>query len=183
MFDERIIEMYFERNQDAIVETDNKYGRYLNYISFNILRSRLSAEECVNDTYQKAWDNIPPKRPERLSTFLGKITRNLSISRLSYENAQKRNRKTDLLLSELEDCIPDNKGDFTKGIELKDAINGFLETLSRQERIVFVRRYWYASSIKEIGEAYGLKESLVKVNLFRMRKKLKEYLEKEGISI
>ena len=106
MEDERIIELYFNRNEYAIIETDNKYGKYLGYISANILRSKQSAEECVNDTYQKAWDTIPPKRPERLSAYLGKITRNLSISRLSYENAQKRNRKYDVLLSELEDCLP-----------------------------------------------------------------------------
>ena len=183
MEDNKIIELYFSRDELALIETENKYGKYLRYISANILHSKQSAEECVNDTYQITWDTIPPKKPEKFSAYLGKITRNLSISRLSYENAQKRNRKTDLLLSELEDCIPDKKGDFTRNIELKDAINGFLKTLSRQERILFVRRYWYASSIKEIEIAYGLKESAIKVNLYRMRKRLKEYLEKEGISI
>ena len=183
MEDERIIELYFNRNEYAIIETDNKYGRYLGYISANILRSKQSAEECVNDTYQKAWDTIPPKRPERLSAYLGKITRNLSISRLSYENAQKRNRKYDVLLSELEDCIPNADYNFDDQIALKNAINGFLTTLTNINRVVFVRRYWYASSINQIAKDYRLSVSKVKVTLYRTRLKFKDYLEREGISI
>jgi RNA polymerase sigma-70 factor (ECF subfamily) len=181
--DAKIVEMFFSRDEQAINETEKKYGKYLSCISFNVLRSRLSAEECVNETYLKAWDNIPPHNPERLSTFLGKIVRNLSISRLSYEKAKKRNGNGDVLLSELEDCIPSCDGDVVDSLVLKNTLNEFLKSLYKSDRIIFVRRYWYASSIKEIAVDYQLSQSKVKVSLFRSRKKLKEYLEKEGIAL
>lgn len=183
MEDGKIIELYFARNEDAIVETDNKYGRYLNSVAYNILRSFSFAEECVNDTYQKAWDTIPPKTPQRLSTYLGKITRNLSISRLSYEKAQKRNVNLTIILSELDECIPKTQGSIDDSLTLKYAIDKFLRTLQKEVRIIFVRRYWYASSIKEIARDYNLSESKVKVTLHRVRIKFKEFLEEEGVNI
>ena len=181
--DNKIVELYFERNEQALLQTQCKYGRYLNSISYNILKSRLDAEECVSDTYQKAWISIPPKRPQRLSTYLGKIVRNLSISRLFYNKAQKRDKNVEVLLSEVEEFVPSDKGDLVDEIALKEIINLFLLGLDKTDRVIFVRRYFYASSIKDIANDYHLSQSNVKVTLFRLRAKFKDYLEREGVSI
>ncbi|MBR2336949.1 MAG: sigma-70 family RNA polymerase sigma factor [Clostridia bacterium] len=183
MEDFKIIELYLKRNETALLETQNKYSKYLSSISYNILRSRQDAEECVSDTYKKAWDTIPPQNPQNLATYLGKIARNLSISRLFYNNAQKRDKRTELLFSEVEEMLPSSDGDITDEIALKELLNIFLARLEKTERVIFVRRYYYASSIKEIADSYGLNKNSVKVTLFRLRQKLKEYLQSEGVSI
>ena len=183
MDDRKIVDLYFNRDEQALLETQSKYGAYLKSIAQRVLKSRQDAEECVNDTYQRAWDSIPPNSPQRLSTYLGKITRNLSISRLTHENALKRNKKAQVLLSEVEEFIPDSRGDFSTDLEIKEAISSFLNKLSVNERVVFVRRYFYASSVKEIAEDYCLSQSNVKVILYRTRKNLKQFLEMEGISV
>ena len=185
MEDQRIVELYWERSEDAITETQKKYGRYCHIIAYNILYSDEDAEECVNDTYLKAWDAMPPHKPERLSTFLGKITRNLALDRYSRSRAQKRVAVgTELILGELEECIPDaGAADVSEEMILRDAINGFLGSLPKQTRILFLRRYWYLCSIKEIARDFAMTENRVKVTLLRTRTKFKAYLEKEGIVI
>ena len=185
MDDDRIVELYLKRSETAIAETEKKYSRYCHYIAYNILFSEQDAEECVNDTYINAWESIPPHKPECLKTFLGKLTRNISLNRYIHDHAQKRYANTDLILDELAETIPDPNSETMESdnMALKEAINGFMETLTHQVRVVFVRRYWYLSPVKNIAIDYGLTESNVKSILFRTRNKFKTYLEKEGIVI
>jgi len=184
MDDSKIIELYFDRSEQAISETAKKYGRYCHYIAFQILHNTEDSEECVNDTYFRAWNAIPPKRPDRLRTFLGKITRNLSLNKWEKQTAQKRGSgQTEQVLEELMECIPADTN-VEKVIEDKyvlEILNDFLDKLPTDKRKLFVRRYFYLSSIKEIARDYGLSESKVTVTLFRTRQMLKEVLEKEGI--
>lgn len=180
MEDQKIVELYWERSEAAISETQKKYGRYCHYIAYHILYSDEDAEECVNDTYIKAWNAIPPHRPQLLSAFLGKITRNTALDRYTYAKAQKRSGETALILNEMEQCIPDVKtsGSLADEIALKDAINGFLRSLQPQTRMIFVRRYWYLSTIREIAADFELSVSNVKITLLRTRNKFREYLER-----
>jgi len=184
--DLRIIDLYWTRSEDAIFETDKKYGKYCRYIAYHILYSHEDSAECVNDTYVRAWNTMPPARPEKLSAFVGKITRNLALDRLEYNNAQKRCTETMLVLDELAESLPAEEtknveGTLAESIVIRDVLNRFLESLSLPTRAVFMRRYWYMNTIKEIAQNYGLSESNVKVTLLRTRKKFKELLEKEGI--
>lgn len=186
MDDNKIVDLYWERSEAAISESQKKYGRYCHSIAYNILCSHEDAEECVNDTYIKAWNAMPPHRPERLSAFLGKITRNTALDRYVYAKAKKRSDgRTEVVLEEMAECVPDAKTSrcLADELALKEAINGFLRSLPAQKRIIFLRRYWYISSIREIADDYGLKESNVKVTLLRTRKMFKVYLEKEGIEL
>lgn len=185
MEDKRIVDLYFERSEAAISETHKKYGKYCHCIAYNILNSKLDAEECVNDTYLRAWESIPPTRPQLFKSFLGKITRNLAFDRYDRDHTLKRGGNVELALEEIGECIPsfDDGREMSDDIALKDAINSFLEALPTQTRIVFLRRYWYLSSISRIAKDLGLSESNVKVILMRTRGKFKEHLEKEGISI
>lgn len=186
MDDNKIIELYFERSEVAISETADKYGRYCHYISYNILHNNEDAEECVNDTYLGAWKSIPPQRPSRLSTFLGKITRNLSLNRFKQYNAKKRGfGQTELVLSELEDCIPTPisvEEEVNEKI-LVESLNAFLYKQPKIKRDVFIRRYWYLSAIHDIAEQYSMSEGKVTSMLFRLRKELRLHFEKEGILI
>jgi len=184
MEDKQIVALYWERSETAISETEKKYGRYCRYIAYNILYSDQDAEECVNDTYQKAWETMPPKQPELLSAYLGKITRSLAINRFHHDHAVKRSPGMEVILDEVAEFISDSNGvDALDEIHLRDVINSFVASLTREVRIVFVRRYWYMSSIKEIAADYGMTESKVKVMLMRTRQKFKEHLEREGISV
>lgn len=185
MEDKQIVDLYFARAEAAISETQKKYGRYCHYIAYNILYFDQDAEECVNDTYIKAWNAMPPHRPTQLSAFLGKITRNTALDRYAYMKAQKRSGEVALILDEMEQCIPDerNSGSLADELALKEAVNGFLRSLPAQTRVVFVRRYWYMSPVKEIARDYGMTVSNVKVTLLRTRNKFREYLEKEGIEV
>jgi len=184
MNDSEIVELYWERSENAIAETSKKYSRYCYYISYNILHNNEDANECVNDTYLRAWNAIPPRRPDCLSSFLGKITRNLSLDRYKQYAAEKRGLgQTELVLSELEDCIS-GTSDIEQRIDemvLVENINKFLVALPKINRIVFVRRYWYLSTTKEIAEQYKMSESKVKSMLFRTRNELKKHFEKGGI--
>ncbi len=186
MEDSKIIELYMRRSEQAISETSKKYGRYCHYIAYSILHNDEDAEECVNDTYLRAWNAIPSNHPNQLQTFLGKITRNLSLNKLEKLSAEKRGSgQLTLILDELAECIPVNK-DTEHNIEsmvIKDILNHFLGRLPAETRKIFVRRYWYMSSVKEIADEYGLSESKVTVTLFRTRKKLRTILEKEGITL
>jgi len=183
--DEKIVELYFERSEAAITETQTKYGKYCFTVANNILYSKEDAEECVNDTYVRAWNSIPPQRPSKLSAFLAKITRNLALDRYDRIKAHKRSDCAEIALEELGECIPyfDEYSQVSSELALKEAINGFLSSLKKEPRIIFMRRYWYLCSVKEIASSLGLSESNVKVSLMRTRIKFKMYLEKQGIII
>lgn len=184
MDDDKIIGLYFDRSELAISETAKKYGRYCHYIAFNILHSDEDSEECVNDTYLRAWNAMPPKKPSVLRTFLGKITRNLSLNMWEKTTADKRGAgQVDLVLDELLECIPADKNadSFVEDMVIKETINKFLGNLPSNTRKIFVRRYWYLSPVKDIAKDFGISESKVTVTLFRTREKLKRVLEKEDI--
>ena len=181
MEDKRIIELYWQRSEEAISQTASKYGAYCRSIAWNILCNSEDSEECVNDTYLRAWDTIPPQRPRGLQTFLGKITRNLSLDRWRRNHAQKRDSGVFLALEELEECVPGCDGNMSEDIAVRDALNGFLDSLKPAHRKIFLRRYWYLSPVKEIAQDYGISESKVKMILLRTREKLKAHLESEGI--
>jgi len=183
--DAQIVQLYWDRDTSAISETDSKYGRYCSKIAINILQSTGDAEECVNDTYYKVWDTIPPQRPASFPPFLGKIVRNLALDRYRYHHAQKRNGRMDVLLSELENCLPaaDIAESALEAGIVTDVINEFLGGLNKQKRVIFVRRYWYSQSIREIAKAFDMSEGQVKSVLFRLRNGLRAALEKEGVHV
>ena len=185
MDDSKIIALYFERSEDAIAESQAKYGKYCYKIAQNILASPEDAEECVNDTWVKAWGVIPPQRPKKLSAFFGTITRNLALNRAESFFAKKRGGVILPILDELAEILPADGGEeeTVDAIVMKDAINSFLATLSRDVRIIFLQRYWYCRSVKEIARDLGLTESNVYVILSRTRKEFKAHLEKEGIRL
>lgn len=184
MDDGQIIDLYWARSEAAISETASKYSRYCHSIAFNILHNNEDSEECVNDTYMRAWGAMPPQRPNRLSTFLGKITRNLSLNKYEKFTAEKRGfGQVPLVLDELQDCIP-SAGSVEQTIEdaaLAEVFNRFLTALPTETRKIFMRRYWYLSPIREIAGDYSFSEGKVKMILFRARNDLKRILEKEGI--
>lgn len=183
MDDQQIVDLYWKRDENAIAETQKTYGKYCHTIAYTILHSHEDAEECVNDTYLRAWGAIPPAKPSRLSTFLGKITRNLSLDRYEKNTAQKRSGPVELVLDELSECIPDADStlDPIDMIALGDAINAFLGGLPKKTRQIFLRRYWYMSPVRDIARDTGMSEGAVKVSLLRTRESFKAYLEKEGI--
>lgn len=186
MEDSKIVELYFARDEKAISETKEKYGKYCHYIAYNILNSSLDSEECVNDTYLATWNSIPPKEPKSLRAYVGRIARNIALNRYHLNRAKKRNDCVEVVLDELNDAIPDTSTDgraLTDELTLKYALNTFVGSLMQETREIFVRRYWYLSSIKEIASDYRLSESKVKVTLLRTREMLREFLRKEGIVI
>ena len=184
MDDKQILDLYWARSESAISETTKKYGKYCHFIAYNILRNAEDSEECVSETWLKAWNSIPPHRPERLSAFLGKITRNLSLSRYQHCTARKRGRgQTVLALEELQDCIPaaDSVEQIVDGLVLTDILNRFLASLKSETRKILMQRYWYLCSVREIAADLHVSESKVKMTLFRTRNELRTLLEKEGI--
>lgn len=184
MDDGKIVELYHARDESAIRESDQKYGRYCLSVAYGILGNHEDAQECVSDTYLRAWNAMPPHRPENLRTFLGKITRNLSLDRLDHLSAEKRGAgESPAVLEEIAQCIPAANADETDGAILKEAIDRFLASLPTGTRKIFVRRYWYMDPVKEIAARYGVSESKVKVTLFRTRNRLRKHLEKEGIAL
>lgn len=185
MDDKKIIDLYWERSESAIVETSKKYGRYCDKIAFNILNNNQDAEECVNDAYNATWNAIPPNCPGSLKVYIGRIVRNISLSKYDYNTAKKRNNYFDVILSEIEECIASSETveAIYERAELSRVIDAFLSEMDKDSRIVFVRRYWYSDSIKDISSLLQMSESKVKSMLFRTRNKLKIHLEKEGISL
>lgn len=184
MDDKRIIELYNERSESAISETAKKYGKYCYTIAYHILYDKEGSEECVNDTYLRTWEAIPPQYPDKLSAFLGKITRNLALNKYKYYVREKRGKgQTTLVLDELQECVPatNNTEQAVEEMLLVEVINRFLYDLPKEKRTMFLRRYWYLSSIQEIAEDFGFSESKVKMTLLRIRNKLKQVLEKEGV--
>ena len=186
MRDHEIIELYWARNESAITATAEKYGNYCHTIAYNILRNKEDAEECANDTYLGAWNSIPPQRPNRLSIYLGKITRNLALNRYKRYTAEKRGHgQVVLALSELEACVPSETTveQTVEENELAAAIDRFLYAKPKLNRNIFVRRYYHLYAIRDIADAYGMSESKVTSLLFRMRNELRRFLEKEGIML
>ncbi len=182
MEDEQIIELYFSRSEDAVLQTSKKHGSMCRRVAYNILRNSEDSEECVNDTWLKAWKSIPPVRPNCLAAFLAKITRNLALNR--WRNREKnRGIQTTLCLEELSECIPDAHGEISEDLALTDAINRFLAALKPDARKIFVQRYWYVCTVKEIARELSISEGAVKMRLSRIRGELKQFFEKEGIEI
>ena len=183
MEDSKIIELYWERSEQAIMESTKKYGKHCNSIAYRILNNRQDAEECVNDTWLRAWNSMPPVRPGILSAFFSKITRNLSLNRYEKQNALKRGKgEMPFVLEELEECIPAG-GTVEESVDLKyltALLNQFLAGQTEENRQLFVLRYWYLYPVREIAKQCGMGESMVKMRLLRMRKELKELLCKEG---
>jgi RNA polymerase sigma factor, sigma-70 family len=184
MEDRAIIALYWKRAETAILETKKQYGRLLLSISRGILRNEEDAEECENDTYLRAWDTIPPKRPEKLSAFLAKITRNLSLDRYDEKHAEKRGGgEVPLLLDELAEVIADEAAFPADTEDLSEVLNAFLGRLKPDARTIFLRRYWFGDSVQEISARSGFGESKIKMSLLRTRQNLKEVLEKEGYRV
>jgi RNA polymerase sigma-70 factor (ECF subfamily) len=186
MQDDMIVDLYWKRDESAIRETENKYGRYLTKIAYNVLSNSEDSKESVNDTYLKAWNSMPPHKPSVLSTYLAKITRQLSIDIFRTRNRKKRQASEYALsLSELEDCVSDN-ATTEQSVHLHllaEAINSYLYSLSKEARNTFVGRYYYMDSIKEVAAYYGISASKVKSMLYRTRQGLKTYLDQEGFDL
>lgn len=186
MEDCAIIDLYWRRSEDAIRETAAKYGPYCRSIARGLLSSPQDQEECVSDTWMKAWNAMPDNRPSRLKLFLGKITRRLACDALRARNAQKRGGGVyEEALEELGECVPSVPGadKIAEDRELEEILSRFLRTLPERDCSVFLRRYWYAEALEEIARRYGMKGSTVKTSLYRSREKLRKYLEKEGIAL
>ena len=184
MEDSRIIELYFARNEDAIRHTDDTYGRRLFYLAERIVKNDQDAEESVNDTYMKAWDTIPPHRPKYFFAYLSKICKNFALDRLDWKSAAKRKAEVVSLTQEMECCIPDTARSYdVDRKELGMVLDAFLRTLTPENRMVFMRRYWYMDTVPEIAVRYGISESAVQMRLSRTRGKLQTYLDKEGIRV
>ncbi len=180
MKDTDIIDLYFARNEQAITETAVAYGRYCMGISMGILDDRSDAEECVNDTYLKAWQTIPPTRPQSLKVYLGRIIRNLSLSRYRHRHRKKRDSYMEISLSELEDCIPLRE---EQADELRGLLERFLYGLDALDRRLFVGRYWYAYPVQSMAEANGMTPNAVTLRLSRTRERLRDFLEQEGYHV
>ena len=186
MEDTQIIKLYFARSEDALEETKRKYGSYLNGVARAILKSPEDREEILGDTYLAAWNSIPPQRPRSLQYYLARITRNLSLNRLDYLTAQCRDSRMDVLLSELEECLPDSGRSPEETVEAKEIgnlLNRFLGTLDAQDCGIFLNRYFYGLTIPEIQEKSGLPQRKIKYRLNSTRQKLRTFLEKEGMTV
>ena len=184
MEDVKIIDLYFARSEEALRETEKKYGNYLRQVASRLLRSREDTEEILEDTWLAAWNSIPPQSPRRLQYYLARITRNLSLNRLDYEKAQCRSGTGTVLLSELEECIPDPRSqDRWEAREIGHALNRFLGTLPREERSLFLSRYFYGYSLEELTEKYRLPDHKIKYRLRKTRTQLASFLQQEGIGV
>jgi RNA polymerase sigma-70 factor (ECF subfamily) len=178
--DERILSLYNARDEQAIQATADKYGNFCMSLSYDILGNRSDAEECVNDTYLRAWNSIPPARPKSLQAFLAAITRRLSLDRYREQRAAKRNRDLEVSFEELSDMIqaPDDRAD-----ELPELLNGFLRTLDLPERRMFLRRYWLSIPLEALAFEAGTTKNAVVVKLYKTRNKLKAYLKERGYTV
>lgn len=184
MNDSKIIELFFARNQDAIRHTDEVYGKRLLHLADRIVGNGQDAEESVSDTYMKAWDTIPPQRPEHFFAYLAKICRNFALKKVDWKNARKRSAEIVALTQEMESCIPDATREWeTDAWELGQILDAFLRTLTPENQMVFLRRYWYADTVAEIAARYHIGESAVQMRLSRTKGKLAAYLAKEGIQV
>ena len=178
MHDENIIQLFFERSEQAIGELDKKYGRVCHSVAHNILNNRQDAEECVNDAYLGTWNAIPPERPNPLLAFVCKIVRNLSLKRYEQNTAVKRNSRYDVAMEELEGCLASSVTveEEIEARELTEIIQSFLDSLTKENRVIFLRRYWFSDSYADIARQVGISEKNVSVRLTRLRKDLRKYL-------
>lgn len=186
MEDKEIIKLYLDRNEKAIAATSEKYGSYCKTISVNILKNDEDAEECVNDTYMKTWNAIPPQIPVIFSAFLGKIVRNISFNKYRHNNSQKRGgSEMPLILDELGEIVSGKESveDEIDKKELLRDINGFLNSISEYKRGIFIRRYWYSNKVSDIAKRCGKSENSVSVELNRVRKNLRDHLLKRGYEL
>lgn len=185
MDDKQIIELYFERNEQAIKETETKYGAFCHRIAMNILGIHEDAEECVNDTYYSVWKQIPPTVPEVFKVYLGRITRNLSISRFRAMRAKKRYSSMEIMLSELNDCVPSssNVEQTIEVMQLSDYISEWLDSLPEEDCALFVRRYWFGDEVQELAEKCGITAAKMAQRMLRLRKSLKAALEQKGVAL
>ena len=185
MDDATIIELFFERSEQAIRELDMKYGKLFRKISYSILNSKQDAEECLNDAYLGAWNAIPPAEPNPLLPYIVKIVRNTSLKAYWKKKAAKRSGRYTIALEEIEACIAGQKAveDEMEASELARMIESFLGTLSLENRVIFMRRYWFADSYKDIAERIGLSEKNISVRLTRIREKMKQYLIERGVFV
>ena len=181
--DRQIIALFYERSEQAIAELEQKYGAAVRKTAANFLEDRQDVEECVNDTWLGAWNSIPPQKPNPLISYVCRIARNLATAKYYSNTAKKRNGQYDLVLDELEECIPSAvnvETDYEAG-ELSAAISRFLDTVSYEDRYCFLRRYWYADAVSDIAAQVGSDSHRISVRLFRTRKKLYHYLKEEGL--
>ena len=186
MEDHAIIELYWAREEQAIAETEKKYGAYCRTIAQNILRDQQDTEECLNDTWMKTWNSLPPQRPHVFPVYLGTITRNLCLNRLRSASAQKRGaNKLNMAYEELQESVPaaGSVEDAVSARELGRLLDRFLRTLSEKECCIFLRRYWYMDTLSQIARRCHMTDGGVKATLHRTRKKLKAYLEQEGYDL
>lgn len=183
--DSKIIELFFERSDQAIVELSKKYGSVFTRVADNILNDRRDSEECVNDAYLGAWNTIPPQKPDPLCSYVCRIVRNLAINKYHANTAVKRNSIYDVAFDELENCLCETAcvEDSFGAKELAHLLDDFLETLDKENRVMFVRRYWYSDSLADIAKLFQTSKHNVSVRLSRTRQKLKKYLMKEGVSL
>ena len=185
MTDEEIIDLFFERSEQAISELAGKHGEAIRRVALNILGDREDAEECVNDTYLGVWNSVPPRRPAPLRTYVCRIARNLATKRYHANTAQKRNSRYDLALDELSGVVPDRARveEHVEARELAALIDAFLDTLPYEDKFLFMRRYWYADPLDEIARMAGMSYNAAAVRLHRVREKLRKQLLKEGVPV
>ncbi len=185
MEDAAIVELYWQRDSRAITETDGKYGPFCRRVARNILTLPEDAEECVNDAWHRAWNTMPPQRPDSLRAYLGRIVRNLSLDRWRRERAQKRGSGMELLLSELEDCVPAARSteEIVEAAELSRSIDRWLKGLPQPDSALFVRRYWNGEAVLELAEEAGVPQNRLRQKLFRLRGSLRKALEREGVNL
>ncbi|MBR6644113.1 MAG: sigma-70 family RNA polymerase sigma factor [Lachnospiraceae bacterium] len=183
MEDNQIIELFFRRDETALTETANKYGGFCLRIAMNVVNVREDAEECVNDTYHTAWNQIPPTKPDSFKAFLGRIVRNFAISKYRVLHAKKRFNGLEVMLSELSDCIPGTESveQEMEAKELTEYINTWLAGLKPEDRALFVRRYWYGDEVRELAKKCGVSGTQMTQRMLRLRRKLKVFLEEKGV--
>ncbi len=183
MEDQQIIELFFRRDEMALTETAKKYGSFCLRTAMNILTMREDAEECVNDTYHTAWNRIPPTKPDSFKAFLGRIVRNFSISKYRALHAKKRFNGLEVMLSELGDCIPAQESveRTLEARELSGYINAWLEGLGTEDRVLFVRRYWYGDEVRDLAENCGSTAAQMSQRMLRLRRRLKKFLTEKGV--
>ncbi|MBR7092910.1 MAG: sigma-70 family RNA polymerase sigma factor [Clostridia bacterium] len=183
MDDSQIISLFLERSEQAITELSNKYGALCGRVAQNILHNQRDAEECVNEAYLAVWNTVPPRMPDPLSSYVCRIVRNLAVKQYHANTAAKRNSQYDVALDEVEACFPSARSveQEADARQAAQALNRFLATLDRDSRVLFVRRYWYAASTEELAELLHISRHAVVIRLSRIRKKLKQYLYKEGV--
>lgn len=182
MEDEQIIELFFARSEDAVEQVKAKYGPACMHLLHNLLLSQQDAEECANDVYLALWNTIPPQRPQPLLTYLLKIARNQALRRITYNNAQRREIKQVISLEELEGCLASGETveQIVNGKLLNEEVERFLRALPKEDRQLFLRRYWFCDSVEELAKLFGWSKSKVKSKLFRLRSRLRAHLHKEG---